>query len=1295
MAARGGDRAKACHCFRLALRADPDNLLALLWLGRLVPDRQERLALFSRVLELDPDNDQACAGIRSARRRSEPDTASLDVPAADSPPDVDERRHTDAKRSVLVALLPRLAFGLGTLLLIAYIVFWGLTAAEQARAGASAGFWNNASLAAQETARYFSQRLLGPPETYAWQRTQVPAPAFVWMLLKRSAVLLLTALAIASTVGVTLGILAAKSRRVLVRTLLPLVSIVAISVPSFMIGMLFLVINFGVHRRFGITVLPPTGYGLDTHLILPALVLAARPLAQITGVTYALFSDILQQDYIRTAIGKGLPPRRVLWGHAFRSGLAPILTTMMSGLRFSLSSLPVVEYFFVWPGLGLALLRAIEQGNAHLAADLILTLGILFIVGNLLLETAYRFIDPRVAQAQTAVGRKEGSVPFAERAKDLPETFLAFWRRLIQSPQRIGRRKVEPVSRKSPQSQPPLPSAEEVASEMAQRAYQRRQRVRAMLTNVPFVVGTLLVLGLFVLALFGDGLAPTNPYQTSGVRYIEGEIWSPPFPPTLPAPSSILDSDGVWTYLQGWLYPQRFEYPWGSDPVGRDMMSLVLVGAKLTLALGLFATLARVILGTVLGILAGWSWGGRLDRFISGFADTLQAFPALLFAMVLILALDIRKGMAPFIIALALVGWGEVMQLVRSQVISLRNLLFIESAVAIGAGAPQIFVRHFLPNLLPTLIPVATLEMAGVLLLLAELGFLNIFIGGGAAAEVFVESAKYHYSDVPEWGALLSNIRVWWRSYPWMAWYPGLFFAGAILAFNLWGEGLRHLLGQVGFNLGRLFNRYTIVLGGVLVLALVWTLRSTAPLGLYAPQSLAFNAANVVADVERLSSPEFSGREAGTDGSRAAAEYIAARMKEVGLQPAGSKDTYLQSVVEHPFHLSAIPELVLVNDQGAEIEAFTYRQDYVEVAIPNQAQSKAQAPVLLTLLGAPSVSGGRERYGLDPDQTGDSILLVTSLENLEKLQAIPRAGALVVVDDPAWFERRYLLSTRTTGHLGRGWPAFGITPQVAERLLGSIGDTDLEQLRRREAALSPGESVALPLETQVELAIDGERVVEEVINVIGFIPGGRAAEGLDDQVIMIAAYYDGLGTGPDGTIYPGANDNASGVATMLEIARAWRDAPYQPRKTIIFVAWAGGEQHQSLSVFEVMNAKIGFATNLEVEAVIELSGVGAGDGSALLIAEGSSYRLTQLFRAAGRRLGAPTTVQGKHAHTGLYRIPPLGGRSALTAIISWEGSDALAHTPLDTVDSLDTAKIEAVGRTVFLVATVMGREVEY
>jgi hypothetical protein len=105
--------------------------------------------------------------------------------------------------------------------------------------------------------------------------------------------------------------------------------------------------------------------------------------------------------------------------------------------------------------------------------------------------------------------------------------------------------------------------------------------------------------------------------------------------------------------------------------------------------------------------------------------------------------------------------------------------------------------------------------------------------------------------------------------------------------------------------------------------------------------------------------------------------------------------------------------------------------------------------------------------------------------------------------------------------------------------------------------------------------------------------------------------------------------------------------------------------------------------------------VGAGAGKRLLIAEGSSYRLTELFQAAGRRVGVRTTIRGNYPHTGVYQLPPRGGRSALTAVVSWEGSDALAHTALDTVQLLDPAKVEDAGRTVFLAAMVMGREVEY
>ena len=199
---------------------------------------------------------------------------------------------------------------------------------------------------------------------------------------------------------------------------------------------------------------------------------------------------------------------------------------------------------------------------------------------------------------------------------------------------------------------------------------------------------------------------------------------------------------------------------------------------------------------------------------------------------------------------------------------------------------------------------------------------------------------------------------------------------------------------------------------------------------------------------------------------------------------------------------------------------------------------------------------------------------------------------------------------------------------------------------------------------------------------------------MDSQVILISAYYDGLGVGPDGTVYPGANDNASGVASMLEMARALKASPYAPKKTVVFVAWSGGERGEGFSVKNVMNAKLGFGT-LTVEAVIELSGMGAGTGEAIELAEGSSYRLVQLYQTAAARLGNAVTTRGRDPHFGLPAAIGFGGRSGLTLNVSWDGSDATAHTPQDTVDTIDVEKLRKSGQTTLLTLMVLSRETDY
>lgn len=1193
------------------------------------------------------------------------------------------------------AILRRLGISLVTLLVIAYLTLFGLIMAERGREGLPAEPLSAAGQALLRTATYLTSH----PATYTWHKYQVPALELVTQTLGRSAGLLLVSLGMAVALGVPLGMAMALARHKGGASLVLLLSVLGVSTPSFLLAMLLWVANTQLHRRLSVPALPATGFGWDVHLVMPALVLAARPLAQIAQVTYVSLSEVLGEDYIRTARSKGLDWRVVRDRHALRNVWIPILTTVGTSLRFSLASLPVVEYFFIWPGVGLALLGAIELGMTPLVTDLIVSLGLLFLVLNLGLEVVYPLLDPRLRNGEQEEEWQEAR-SWRERLAGAVEGLAEWWadlRRWLP-----GARREEPRLRSLPVE---AVGASDPKGEEPQARQRSRWLLRSVVRNPALIVGILLVVGFFGLALLGERLTEASPYEVHGVMMIDGEIGAPPY-----APSTI--------------------FPWGTDHIGRDVQALVLAGARQTLALALFGMVARVVVGTMLGMAAGWWQGSLLDRVVTGAVGVWAAFPVTLFAMIVIQALGIQQGMWVFVVALCVVGWGEVAQFVRGQVMGVKPRLYIEAARAVGARSVQILGRHVLPNLLAALLVLAVLEMGGVLMLLAELGFLNIFLGGGFRVEIAEAGAMVpviaYFSDVPEWGALLANIRDWWRSYPWMAWYPGVAFFLVIVAFNLWGEGLRRFLAEGRVNVSRLFNRYTALTAGVAVVGLVWILRSTAPLGVYRSQARQFDGGRALEDVRVLASPELGGRETGMPGAELAAQYIARRMKEIGLQPGGEDDTYIQAIPRSTYHLVEEPRLEILDDQGNVVEALTYRRDFIAGAGPSIAYGAGKGAVVGLATGPlPGMSGeegttsvgggpitsigdrlsGPDPYGLRNLGLYDKVILVRE-EEMGRINFEAPLGALVVSDDPQAFERKYLYGF-SYGHLS---PVMYITPQVAERLLATAGSS-LAQLESLATSLQPGE-VALTdpgATVRLETVLEGDFVSYEDLpgwefdmhsTVIGVIPGTgakmEAAPGilLSDQAIIVSAYYDGVGVGIDGTLYPGANDNASGVATMLEMARVLTASPHPPKRTVVFVAWPDGERYERLSVSNVMNARISLRS-LSVEAVIELSGVGAGAGKDIVLGQGSSFRLVQLFQKAADRVGASTTTRGRGPHYGIAAGPGYGGRSALTAYVSWDGSDRTAHTPEDTFEAIDRQKLEQVGETTLLALTVLSREWEY
>jgi dephospho-CoA kinase len=1146
-----------------------------------------------------------------------------------------------------------------TLLTITYLISWGLILAERGREHLPAQPVQAVWQALVRVGDY----LFYHPHTYYWHKENVAALQVVSETLKSSAGLLLLSMGVALAVGLPLGIAAALAKRKTSSALVMLFSVLGVSTPSFLLGMFLWIVNIWVHRTFDVKVLPSGGFGWDLHLIMPAIVLAMRPLAQIAQVTYVTMRNILGQDFIRTAYSKGLSWRLVRNVHALPNILIPILITLGSSLRYSLASLPVVEVFFVWPGVGLMLLDAIQQGNAALVTDLILSLGLFFLFVNLVIEFSFPLIDARLRNDADTEERGDQST-FLVWIQEVGNTLSAWVRDLRQ--RLTGRTS----------GLPPLPSGLKLLPVEKDRPFVKKGRwlLRNYLSNPAFILGSVMLVGLLGFILFGENLTSVSPYQIHGVMMVNGEIDAPPY-----EPSSV--------------------FPWGTDHIGRDIQALILAGGRRTLSLAFFGMLARLLLGTTLGILAGWQRGGWFDRLVAGAIGVWAAFPVTLFAMILIQALGIQQGMWVFIVAVSVVGWGEVAQFVRGQVITLKPQLFIESARSVGLRSDQILIRHIIPNLVNSLIVLSALEMGGVLMLLAELGFLNIFMGGGFRVMIgeagrMVPIISF-FSDVPEWAALIANVRQYWRSYPWMALYPGLAVFLSIMTFNLFGEGLRRFLDDSYSNLSRLFNRYTLIVAVALAVVVALVLQSSVPLSVYRPEGLKFDEKRVIQDIVNLSSPEMQGRETGMPGANLAAIYIAYRMSEIGIFPAGVSHSYLQYLVQPRDHLYELPTLTILDDTGQPIKQLTYKQDFTEIGRFAGSIGDEQAPVMGVAFGPTLDPSSSDEYGLSNSAAMDHIVIVRA-EDMEKVNAQQVKGILVISDDTYPLNRRDLTPYMIMPH-EHFRPYMLISPEVADILLKTAGSS-LAELDAVQETLEPGKVKLTAEGTQVSMSLQPRRadnyLDESYINVIGVIPGQGHFMGVEEQVIIISAYYDGLGTDLTGTVYPGANDNASGVAMMLELARLMKESVYQPDKTVLFVAWAGGERQEGLSVVNVLNARPG-ASELTVESVIELSGVGYGTGNSINLGNDSSYRLVKLFQEAASRYNLSTTTRGRGPHYGMPLPSAFGGRDAMTLSISWDGADHLAHTPQDSYAIIDPAKLYDIGRSTYLTLLIISRETEY
>jgi peptide/nickel transport system permease protein len=223
------------------------------------------------------------------------------------------------------------------------------------------------------------------------------------------------------------------------------------------------------------------------------------------------------------------------------------------------------------------------------------------------------------------------------------------------------------------------------------------------------------------------------------------------------------------------LAPPSIEHPLGTDNLGRDVLSRLLFGSRWSLGTAALATVLVMTIGVAIGSVAGY-YGGALDDLVGLVVDMLLAFPSLVLALAI--AGMLGPGIVNVMIGLVSVWWVGYARVVRGLVLAVRERPFVEAARCLGAPDRRLILQHILPNVLPPVVVLATLEMGGIILAISGLSFLGL----GAQP------------PTPEWGAMLNDGRPFLFSAPQLMIYPGLAISLVVIGFNLLGDGLRDVL---------------------------------------------------------------------------------------------------------------------------------------------------------------------------------------------------------------------------------------------------------------------------------------------------------------------------------------------------------------------------------------------------------------------------------------------------------------------------------------------------------------------
>ncbi len=290
-----------------------------------------------------------------------------------------------------------------------------------------------------------------------------------------------------------------------------------------------------------------------------------------------------------------------------------------------------------------------------------------------------------------------------------------------------------------------------------------------LLRNKAAVGGAVVILLFIGIAIFAPQIAPHNPLQLNSGKGFLPPVW---------VEKSITNKTGVAEFLLG------------TDSLGRDVLSRIIYGARVSMVVGFVPTTIIILMGVTVGLIAGYR-GGTIDNLLMRFTDVVYAFPDLLFFIIVMTALrntpigQFFNGLFLLFVALAIVSWVGVARLVRGEVLALKEKDFVLAARSVGVSHGRIMWRHILPNSLGPIIVAMAFLVPGAIITEAILGYLGLGLRPSTdPTDIFITS----------WGSMLLDGQTAINNQPWLLLSPAICVALVVLSFNFLGDGLRDAL---------------------------------------------------------------------------------------------------------------------------------------------------------------------------------------------------------------------------------------------------------------------------------------------------------------------------------------------------------------------------------------------------------------------------------------------------------------------------------------------------------------------